>query len=225
MKPFFPLIVVSLGLAGSSPAALANGQPYTTWSDYGGSADSMQYSALTQINRTNVKQLEPAWFYPVPGEALRLVFNPIVVDDTMYVAGANGVVVALDALTGKERWASEARATERGIAYWENPDRTDRRLIVTGRNGIREIDARTGKWVASFAEGGTVNMRMGSPRPLGGPNKTPPRVFENLLIVGSNTGEGYGSPPGDVRAYDVLTGDLVWTFHTIPQPGEFGYDT
>ena len=68
-------------------------------------------------------------------------------------------------------------------------------------------------------------MRTGNPRRLGGPNNSPPRVFENLLIVGSNTGEGYGSPPGDVRAYDVVTGRLAWTFHTIPRPGEFGYDT
>ena len=68
-------------------------------------------------------------------------------------------------------------------------------------------------------------MRTGEPRRLAGPNKSPGRIFENLIIVGSNTGEGYGSPPGDLRAYDVVTGRLVWTFHTIPRPGEFGYDT
>src|SRR5437868_2748262 len=96
--------------------------PYTTWSDYGGSADSMQYSALTQVNKTNVKQLQRAWFFPVPGEELRLVFNPLIVDHVMYVAGTNGVVVALDAASGKPLWSSEARATERGIAYWENKE-------------------------------------------------------------------------------------------------------
>src|SRR6185295_5416817 len=139
-------------------------------------------------NKTNVKQLEHVWFYPVPGEALRLVFNPLIVDNVMYVAGTNGAVVALDAASGKQIWSSEARAPERGIAYWENKDRSDRRLIVTGRNGIREIDARTGEAINSFGDGGSVNMRTGEPRPLGGPNKTPPRVFENLLLVGSNTG-------------------------------------
>ena len=72
---------------------------------------------------------------------------------------------------------------------------------------------------------GRVNMREGTPRPLGGPSGTPGRVFENLFITGSNTGEGYGSPPGDLRAFDVVTGKLVWTFHTIPHPGEFGYET
>ena len=199
--------------------------PYTTWSDYAGSADSMQYSALSQVNRSNVATLERAWFFPVPGDPERLPFNPLVVDNVMYVAGTGGVVVALDAATGNEIWTSTAIATERGLTYWENRDRSDRRLILTNGNGIRQIDARTGRAITTFGDHGLVDMRTGSPRRLGGPNNSPPRVFENLLIVGSNTGEGYGSPPGDVRAYDVVTGRLAWTFHTIPRPGEFGYDT
>jgi hypothetical protein len=213
-------------------AALVTGQsvrppkPYTTWSDYGGSPDSMQYSALTQINRNNVKQLETAWFYPVAGEPERMPFSPLVVDDVMYVAGVKGSVVALNAETGKELWIyPEEVASERGISYWESKDRSDRRLIVTARGGVREIDARTGKLIESFGTKGFVDFRTGSPRRLAGPNLTPPRIFENLMIVGSNTGENFGSPPGDIRAYDVLTGKLVWTFHTIPRPGEFGYDT
>ena len=219
-------------LAAVFAAAMVTGQsvrppkPYTTWSDYGGSPDSMQYSALTQINRNNVKQLETAWFYPVAGEPERMPFSPLVVDDVMYVAGVKGSVVALNAETGKELWIyPEEVASERGISYWENKDRSDRRLIVTARGGVREIDARTGKLIESFGTKGFVDFRTGSPRRLAGPNLTPPRIFENLMIVGSNTGENFGSPPGDIRAYDVLTGKLVWTFHTIPRPGEFGYDT
>jgi quinoprotein glucose dehydrogenase len=199
--------------------------PYTTWNQYGGSADSMQYSALAQIDRTNVAQLQRAWFYPVAGEPERLLFNPIVVDNVMYVAGVRGVVVALDAATGKELWMSTLRATERGVAYWESKDRSDRRIILTASNGIREIDARTGRQIMTFGTNGFVDMRIGSPRRNGGPNNSPGRIFENLLIVGSNVGEGYGSPPGDIRAYDVVTGKLVWTFHTIPRPGEYGYET
>jgi quinoprotein glucose dehydrogenase len=199
--------------------------PYRTWSDYAGSADSMQYSALTQIDRTNVKQLDRAWFFPVAGEPVRLPFNPLVVDTVMYVAGTKDLVVALDAATGKELWTSTEEATERGLTYWESVDRSDRRLILTTTNGIRQIDARTGELIRTFGANGTVDMRTGSPRRLGGPNKSPGRIFENLLIVGSNTGEGYGSPPGDIRAYDVISGKLVWTFHTIPRPGEFGRDT
>ena len=199
--------------------------PYTKWDQYGGSSDSMQYSSLAQINKSNVKQLARAWFYPVPGEADRLVFNPLIVDNVMYVTGVGGVLVALDATSGKELWMSTLRATERGLAYWESKDRSDRRLILTANNGIREVDARNGQQILTFGAKGFVDMRVGTPRRNGGPNNSPGRVFENLIIVGSNVGEGYGSPPGDIRAYDVLSGKLVWTFHTIPRPGEYGYET
>jgi len=206
-------------------AAQPASKPYTTWRAYGGSEDSMQYSALAQVNKGNVTQLKPAWFYRVAGEPDRLAFNPLIVDDIMYVAGTKGVVVALDAATGKERWTSTEQATERGLTYWESQDRSDRRLILTARNGLRAIDARTGQLITTFGNRGFVDMRTGSPRRRGGPNDSPGRVFENLIIVGSNVGEGYGSPPGDLRAYDVITGKLVWTFHTIPRPGEYGYET
>jgi quinoprotein glucose dehydrogenase len=205
--------------------AFEDRKPYTTWSAYAGSADSMQYSALAQITKTNVASLERAWFYPVTGEPERLPFNPLIVDDVMYVAGEKGAVVALNAATGAEVWRSAQQATERGLAYWENSDRSDRRLILAKDDGVREIDARTGQLITTFGVNGVVDMRIGSPRRLGGPGNSPPRIFENLLIVGSNTGEGYGSPPGDIRAYDVVSGRLVWTFHTIPRPGEYGYDT
>ena len=185
----------------------------------------MQYSALSQINTSNVSELQPAWFYRVEGDPIRLPFNPLVVDGIMYVAGVKDVVVALDAATGRELWRSTERATERGLTYWESPDRSDRRVILTSTNGIRQIDAPTGRLVTTFGSNGFVDMRTGTDRRLGGPSKSPGRVFEDLLIVGSNTGEGYGSPPGDIRAYHVVTGKLVWTFHTIPRPGEYGYDT
>jgi quinoprotein glucose dehydrogenase len=199
--------------------------PYTSWSDYGGSPDSMQYSALAQVNRTTVRNLAPSWFYPVPGEASRLPFNPLVVDDVMYVSGTGNLVVALDAVTGRQLWTSTEQATERGLTYWESRDRSDRRLILTDASGIREINARNGELIRTFGRNGRVDMRIMTDRRLGGPSKSPGRVFENLIIMGSNTGEGYGSPPGDVRAYDAITGALVWTFHTIPRPGEFGYET
>jgi quinoprotein glucose dehydrogenase len=208
-----------------APDTTGRDAPYASWSDYGGSADSMQYSALTEINKSNVTRLERAWFYPVAGDPVRLPFNPIVVDGVMFVAGVKGVVVALDAATGTPLWTSTEQAPERGLTYWESADRSDRRLMLTTGGGIRAIDATTGKLITSFGNAGFVDMRTGEPRRLPGPNKSPGRIFENLIIVGSNPGEGYGSPPGDLRAYDVVTGKLVWTFHTIPRPGEFGYDT
>ena len=205
--------------------------PYTTWRDYGGGADSMQYSALTQIDKTNVARLEQAWFFPVPDKSGNLGFNPTVVDGVMYLIGAQGSIVAVEAATGKQVWSHRVegattggRAT-RGVSYWESKDRSDRRLIFGAGGSLREIDARSGTTIASFGDDGRVDMRVGPIRPLGGPSATPGRVFENLFITGSQTGEGYGSTPGDLRAYDIVTGKLVWTFHTIPYPGEFGYDT
>ena len=146
-------------------------------------------------------------------------FNPLIVDDVMYVRGAKGRLVALDAATGKEIWRSTEEAFDRGVSYWESADRTDRRLMVTSRNGLR-----AGRRAHRAADHDVRRRRHGrharpaAPRRLGGPNKTPGRIFENLVIVGSLTGEGYGSPPGDIRAYDVRTGALVWTFHTVPAP-------
>jgi quinoprotein glucose dehydrogenase len=208
-----------------SSAPARHAAAYTNWSDYGGSADSMQYSALAQINRSNVKQMEPAWFYHVAGDPIGLSFNPLIVEDVMFVAGMKDKVVALDAATGKELWTSEEEASDRGVTYWENKDRSDRRLILAASNGLREVDAKTGRLIPTFGRNGFVDMRTGSPRRLGGPNKSPGRIFENLIIVGSNTGEGYGSPPGDLRAFNVVSGELVWTFHTIPRPGDDGYET
>jgi quinoprotein glucose dehydrogenase len=203
-------------------------KPYTTWSDYGGSADSMQYSALSRITKANVNQLELAWFFPVPDRRGNFGFNPIVVDDVMYLLGPANAIVAVDAATGKQIWTHPVEGNgpgNRGINYWESKDRSDRRLIFGAAGSLRAIDARTGAPIKTFGVDGRVNMREGSPRPLGGPSGTPGRVFENLFITGSTTGEGYGSAPGDIRAFDVVTGTLVWTFHTIPHPGEFGYET
>jgi quinoprotein glucose dehydrogenase len=203
-------------------------RPYTTWSDYGGAADSMQYSALKQIDKANVSKLALAWSYPVPDRKGNFGFNPVVADGVMYVLGQNNSIVALDAATGKQIWSHPVEGnivSQRGINYWQSKDGADRRLIFGEGQYLTEVNARTGVSINTFGDDGRVNMRVGTPRPLGGPSATPGRVFENLILVGSQTGEGYGSAPGDVRAYDAITGKLVWDFHTIPHPGEFGYDT
>jgi quinoprotein glucose dehydrogenase len=208
-------------------------KPYTTWSDYEGSPDSAQYSALTQINKSNVTELRQVWFYPGGNNGFRYGFNPLVVEGVMYVLGKDNVLVALDAVTGNEIWVHDnnkpRNITNRGINYWESKDRSDRRLFYATNNILHAVDARTGKLVDSFGDHGNVDLREG----LGRDPKTirqiqsgsPGRVFENLLILGSATGEEYNSPPGDIRAFDVLSDKLVWIFHTVPHPGEFGYDT
>jgi quinoprotein glucose dehydrogenase len=203
------------------------------WRDYGGAEDSSQYSALQQINRSNVNKLEIAWIYPT-GDNNKYFFNPIVVDGLMYVLAKNNSVIALDASTGKEVWVHQTDPetrllTNRGINYWESRDRSDRRLLFASNNFLRAIDARTGMPILSFGSNGSIDLREGlgrDPKTLSlVQSTTPGRVFENLLILGSATNEGYGSAPGDIRAYDVRTGKLAWTFHTVPHPGEFGYDT
>jgi quinoprotein glucose dehydrogenase len=208
-------------------------QRYTGWPDYAGGADSAQYSKLTQINRSNVSQLEAAWSYAT-GDDSRYFFNPVVVDNVVYVLAKDNSFVALDATTGKEIWVHAAERgsraiTNRGINYWESKDRSERRLFYAANQILRAIDAKTGKLIATFGKNGGVDLREGLGRDTSKlrvvQSMSPGRVFEDLLILGSATNQGYGSAPGDIRAFDVRTGKLVWTFHTIPHPGEFGYDT
>ena len=226
MKCRFVTMMFAAALAGLS-------QDHLSWKDYGGSADSSQYSALKQIDRSNVAKLKIAWTYAI-GDGKRYVFSPLVVDGVIYAMGKSNSILALDAVNGKEIWTYDPPAdtkviTNRGINYWESKDRRERRLLFASNHALRALDARTGKIIESFGEGGSVDLKMG----LGRDPKTftlvqsttPGRVFEDLIILGSATNQGFGSAPGDIRAYDVRTGKMAWTFHTIPHPGEFGYET
>ena len=195
------------------------------WHDNLGGPSSSNYVDLDQINKSNVDQLEVAWTYPYAAGG----FNPIVVDDTVYISGRNGSLIALDAATGKEIWIHEGLngMTSRGINYWQSGDGKDRRLLFSINNFLQAIDARTGLSIPTFGLDGTVDLRSDLPRgeKMGWNNNSPGKVWRNLLILGSTTGEAFISPPGDIRAYDVVTGKKIWQFHTIPRPGEFGYDT
>ena len=206
---------------------------YTTWESYLGGPDSAQYSALKQIDRSNAAKLKQVWFYPAGNNGFRYGSNPIIIDNLMYVIGKNNIIVALDAATGAEVWVHDnnmpRNISHRGLSYWESKDRSDRRILYSTDNMLRAIDARTGKTITTFGNNGAVDLREGLGRVPSTIRQiqsgTPGRVFENLLILGSATGEEYESPPGDLRAFDVVTGKLVWTFHTVPHPGEMGYDT
>jgi glucose dehydrogenase len=231
MRGKAPVLTAALMIVVS--AAPASSQNHATWRDYGGAADAGQYSSLDQINRSNVKQLQVAWRYST-GDHNKYFFNPIEVDGVLYLLARNYSIVALDAASRKEIWVHPAPPdtkiiTSRGINYWESKDRSDRRLLFASNHFLRAIDARTGKPILSFGTGGAVDLKQGlgrSPETISLVQSiTPGRVFENLLILGSATNQGYGSAPGDIRAFDIQTGRLVWSFHTIPHPGEFGYDT
>ena len=197
------------------------------WRDYAGGPDSSRYFDSKTINRSNVGALAVAWTYP-HGETL---FNPIVVHGTIYARARNGSLVALEARTGREIWIHEGLQgmSARGMNYWESKDGKDRRLLFTMNDYLQAIDAATGRSITTFGSNGVVDLREGlgrDPATIGRiQSGTPGKIFENLIMLGSATGEGYMSPPGDLRAYDVVTGKLVWQFHTIPRPGEFGYET
>ena len=196
------------------------------WRDYAGGPDSSRYVAATEITRANVARLQVAWTYP-EGQS---DFNPVVAHGVVYGRGPNSSFVAIDASSGKPIWIHEGveNFNARGVNYWESADGRDRRLIFSTNNLLQEIDARTGASVASFGTNGRVDLRAGldrDPSAINQQSRTPGRVFENLIILGSATNEEYASAPGDIRAFDVRTGALVWTFHTVPAPGEFGAET
>jgi quinoprotein glucose dehydrogenase len=227
------LLALYFGCFALGSGSVAVAQNYTQWNDYEGGKESSQYSALREINRTNVNQLQIAWVFPT-GDDNRYFFNPIEVHGLTYVLAENDSIVALNAETGRVVWVHRADPqtdiiTDRGINYWESKDGRDRRLLFSSNHCLRAIDARTGRTILSFGNRGRVDLKQGLGRDPSTlslvQSTTPGRVFENLLILGSATNQGYGSAPGDIRAFDVRSGRLVWTFHTIPHPGEFGYNT
>jgi len=224
-------VLVSFVCAGSASAQTTN------WQDYLGGPASSHHSPLKQINTGNAHKLDVAWSFPT-GDDISYTFSPLVIDNIAYVAAQKGSLVALDATTGKQLWAHPFTAPGdtpsrfagiagmRGANYWESKDRKDRRILVTANGSLYALDARTGKLVDSFADHGRLDLKIGidrATRPLA--SRSAGRIFENILILGSATGEGYLAPPGDIRAFDVVTGKLLWVFHTIPRPGEPGYDT
>jgi quinoprotein glucose dehydrogenase len=214
------------------PIATVQGQQSSSgWTDYLGGPDGSHYSPLKQITPANVNKLEIAWTYEA-GNGSSFSFCPLVVGNVAYVAAKQGALVALNASTGKELWVRRfgtGRAGgigSRGANYWESQDHSDRRIFVNGGGFMYAVNASTGELVDSFADHGKLDLKTGIDRaPISLASRTPGRIFENLIIVGSFTGEGYLAPPGDIRAFDVRTGKLVWVFHTIPHPGEPGYDT
>jgi quinoprotein glucose dehydrogenase len=218
-------LVVVQTMSGAAPAPRA----YDGWSAYGGGPEQIRYSTLAQINRTNVRQLEVAWTYD-SGESGGLQTNPIVADDVLFTTTPKHRVVALDASTGAVRWTFdsgiEGRGPNRGVTYWTNGD--DRRIFTGQGQFVYALDAGTGRPIAGFGRAGRIDLREGLGRDPSAQSvalTTPGVIYKDLLIVGGRVSEGLPASPGDVRAYDARTGVLRWSFHTIPHPGEIGYDT
>jgi quinoprotein glucose dehydrogenase len=219
----FSLIAALLAVAASAAVWAARNPKW--WADNLGGPESAAYVDLDQIRKSNVNQLEVAWTYPYASPG----FNPIVVDDVIYTAGRNGSLIALNATSGKEIWIHEGLTgmTGRGMNFWRSEDGKDQRLIFWINSFMQEIDANTGKSISTFGVDGIVDLRAGLPRGenMGWNLNSAGKVWKDVLIIGSTVGEAFMSPPGDIRAYNVLTGKLAWQFHTIPRPEDFGYET
>lgn len=217
--------------AGDSAKQLAQ-QQYVEWKDYGGGPDHSKYVEFTQITKENVNQLEVSFVVPTYDD-VNYNFNPIIVDNIMYVVGRNNSIIAVDATTGEEIWIHENLngIITRGINFWQSEDKRQKRLIIFLNNTMQAIDAHTGKSIMDFGETGPgyTDMRLGvdrDPETLGRMTPViPGHIFEDLILVGSAPGEDPFVGPGHLRAYSVITGKMEWIFHTIPHPGEYGYDT
>ena len=204
-------------------------QNATGWAVYNGGLDGDHYSQLKQINRANVKQLTMAWSFDT-GEKGGIQDNPLVIGRTLYAYTPTQKVLALDAATGKLKWKFDSRVggsqPARGMTYWT--DGKQGRIFAGIMNFLYCLDAETGKAVDSFGEGGRIDLRKdlrGNYEEQSVVLTTPGIIYKDTIIVGGRNPETHPAPPGDVRAYDVRTGKLRWSFHTIPHPGEPGYET
>jgi len=218
-----PAPTVTETVAAQEPASTVSNEKAGDWSHYNRELNGQRYSPLDQINRDNVSSLQEVWSSAASGQV-----TPIVVDSTMYVP-ANNTVTAIDAVSGETKWTyqlPQGRPSARGVAYWPGDDSHAARVIFTSSaftpgqpavNSLNALDAATGEPTAGFGAQGVVNLDVGC--------STVPTIYRNIVIIGSNTGEvprgGYANP----RAFDAITGDKLWEFHDVPQPGEVGHDS
>jgi quinoprotein glucose dehydrogenase len=210
---------------------------YTDWAIYRGDKKSNQYSELAQINAANVHKLKPVWeFHTGDPNGPSMYSNPIIIEGLLYFTTPRLDAIALNAVTGEQVWKFESsqhndnkqifRGRSRGVTYWEGAE--GKRIFHFVNNKVYALDAKTGELIKTFGDRGFIDLRLDlgvDPVNASIEVTTPGIVYKNLLIVTSRVPEEYNSTPGHVRAYDAVTGKFKWIFHTIPQKGEFGYDT
>ncbi len=238
------------GAQAESSAALAKGE----WPAYAGTYAAARYSPLAQIDRTNAKDLHIAWRWKSPDQAIKDAHpkvgpsranesTPLMVGGTLYTSTSLSQVAAVNATTGETKWVFDPKIYEnglglpanngwlhRGVAFWRSGDE-ERVVILTAFAQMIALDAKTGKPVPTFGTDGRVDLAEGLRRPVDRNYYTmtsPPVIVRGVIVVGSSVFDWWGkrpSPPGDVRGFDVVTGRLLWTFHTVAQEGEPGVET
>lgn len=217
---------------------------FTTWRVTGGTKENTRYSSLTQIDTSNVNRLEIAWVYTSNDADTinhsQLQCNPIIVDGILYGTSPELKLLALDASTGKEKWKFDPQASKynenaisrfimnnnRGVTFWEEGD--DKRILYAAGSFLYAVDALSGSVVKTFGDQGRVDLHEGLDREVRNlyvAATSPGIIYKDLLILGSRVSEGSDAAPGHIRAYDARTGKQRWIFHTIPHPGEVGFET
>jgi quinoprotein glucose dehydrogenase len=221
----------------------SNTPDYSTWATYAGTKDGNRYSSNDQITINNVSRLEVAWTYATgdkdPNNRSEIQCNPIVIDNILYAISPRLKLLALDAASGDPKWVFDPAIDDpnsqvsfginRGVVYWQDEKGANGRILYGVDSKLYAVNASDGKLIKNFGDNGSIDLldaldkegfEAGSIL-----SKTPGVIYKNLLIVGSSVSEGIDALPGHIMAFDVITGKRAWIFHTIPQPGEFGYDT
>lgn len=222
--------------------------PHANWTNYAGTKSGIRYSSLEQIDLDNIQDLKVAWTYSShdkdPENRSQNQCNPIVVEGILYGTSPGGKLFALNAASGEERWSFDPAALYlapesqphqnfsviRGVVYWSNQSKTDERIFYSSGSRTYCINAKSGKLIENFGHGGSINLAENLDRDPKSYNPyvastTPGIIFKDLLILSMRVLETADAAPGHIRAYDVRTGALQWIFHTIPHPGEVGYET
>lgn len=222
-------------------------ETYGKWENYSGTKDGARYSSLNQINKTNVNELEVAWSYSTGDRdkhnKSQNQCNPIIINGVLYGTSPKSKLFAIDAATGMELWLfdpldhknlnmnkNSSYNVVRGVTYWESLDKKDRRIFYGAGSKIFSINADTGKPIMSFGKNGQLLLSENLDREYGNSepyvaSTSPGIIYQNFLIVSTRVAESIDAAPGHIRAYNTISGKLEWVFHTIPQPGDIGYDS